>query len=208
MRWSSLQVGLVAVGVSACGHLNDADYEGEPQFRVDGRIVDLAPPIQDAASYVTVMWGPFLFGAGTPGGVADVDPIDFPAPFALTVYDVPGGDNAILIDPDDPASAWYAIGDILVFEDIDGNQQFTPEFSGGLDRSRGDTATEIVYAHAIDDDARAFLQREPFPAFANPEALVDGFQLARYGADTGWTLLPATAEVTIEPVLPPPADPL
>jgi hypothetical protein len=202
MRWSSLQVGLVAVGVSACGHLNDADYEGDPQFRVDGRIVDLAPPIQNAASYVTVMWGPFLFGPGTPGGVADVDPIDFPAPFALTLYDVPDGDNAILIDAENPASAWYATGDILVFEDVDETQTFTPEFSGGRDRSRGDSATEIVYAHGIDDDVRAFIRRDPFPLFANPEALVDGFQLARYDADAGWTILPTAAEVTIEPVSP------
>jgi hypothetical protein len=199
MRWSSLQLGLVALGISACGSLHDADYQGDPQYRVDGSINDLSPTVSGQTSYVTLLWGPFLFGTASPAGVADVDPVQFPAPFALTVYDVPGGDNAIFVRPEDE-SAWYAIGDILVFEDVDGDVQFTPEYNGGLDRSRGDSAIEVVFAHGIDDDVRAYIRGEPFPAFANPEALVDGFQLARFEASTGWTILPATAEVEIDPV--------
>ena len=206
MRWSSLQVGLVAVGVSACGHLNDADYQGDPRYRVEGSILGLADTIAGGDSYVTVVWGLQGYGPGRPDGRADVDPIVFPAPFTLTLYDAPTVDDLPdLFDPDDPASGWYTLGHIMVFEDIDRDGQYTPD---GPDRSRGDAAIHIVYAHGVDDGVRAHLQADPYPPFTNPEALVDGFQLAGFDLDAGRTLLPATAEVTIEPVLPPPADPL
>lgn len=192
---------LALLGFAACGELNRADYVGDPLLVITGQIESLAPRTSDGASYVTVGWGPYTFGGPvTVAQLADVDPIEYPAPFTLRLYLAPPDDAVIDFSKDDPSLVGVVgLGEIFVFEDVDGDQQFTPDYREGVDVRRGSSETQVVYARAVSEPARERIRVDLWPV-GNPDALTDGYHLARTMGDPPVpTVLPDDA-ARLEPV--------
>jgi hypothetical protein len=200
LRFASLVVPLVSG--AACGELNDIDYRGEPIFRVEGSIDGLAPRTLGGPLYATVDWLPLSYRLpGEAAPAAAVDPVEFPAPFTAPVFTPPAEDLRLEVreGEDGPVIAELALARLIVFEDSDDDAQFSVDF----DPVVGHTATRLVYARGTGPALNAALGASDLTLIANPDALVDGFQLGTLGTDGVTTI--GDVEVVIDE--PPPELP-
>lgn len=168
------------VALAACGRLNDGDYAGDPRYVLDLTVEGLADRTAGAPLYATLAWIPTnrLPPRGAAG--ADIDPIEFPAHYPLRVFASPPEDARSDESDDSGARGITATANILVFEDVvrDGAYSGESDDASRVDLAVGITDWIVVHAAGVNDALRARMRADQYP-FANPEALTDGFHLAR-----------------------------
>jgi hypothetical protein len=191
----------VAAALAGCGDLNPPEYPGEERYDVSGTIAGLAPATTEARSYAALQWLTFSIIANERAYLhGEVSPVEFPAPFQVSVYDPPMDDEWAVQDPGAGLGA-IGFGRIFVFEDVDGDGRY-----GGLDLTRGTTDTTLVYARELSEDLRAAIRAEGWPV-TNIDAVEPGFQLATMQLDRAVTIESDSALRTRIVIDAPPTDP-
>jgi hypothetical protein len=170
---------LALLALAGCGRLNDADYVGDPRYRLDLTVESLAMRTAGAPLYATLAWVRKDRLPPEGAAAADIDPIVFPAHYPLRVFALPP-EYAINDEADDSgARGTTARASIVVFEDVLEDGVYSGADEGGLaDVPVGETDWCVFFADGVNDALRARMRAEQYP-FANPEALTDGFHLAR-----------------------------
>ena len=128
---------------SACGDaLVDAQWRGEALFTINGFVyLALSPEEFEATDYLqdgelrtALFWAPTRGSSYSLAGAVEQDVSavgSFPARFALTIYAPPPTE---LLRPDPETSADFAVGLLVAYRDINGNDQWdraTERFVGG-----------------------------------------------------------------------------
>ena len=203
-RVTALWIPLLAL--AGCGRLNDADYVGDPRYRLDLTVESLAKRTAGAPLYATLAWVRNDRLPPEGAAAADIDPIVFPAHYPLRVFALPP-DSAISDEADDSgARGTTASANIVVFEDVVANGAYSGEADDAnlVDVVVGMTDRRVFHADGVNDALRARMRADQYP-FANPEALTDGFHLARPVDQDGAMLYELIAD---EPVVigPAPVD--
>jgi hypothetical protein len=169
------------LALAACGRLNDEAYVGDPRYVVDLTVEGLAPRTAGAPLYATLAWirGNRLPPNGVPG--SDIDPIEFPAHYPLRVFGLPPRDAVDDHAGDDTGARGAVAGAAIeVFEDVveDGEYSGEADDTGLTDVTVGESGWRVYHADGVNDLLRERMRADRYP-FVNPEALTDGFHLAR-----------------------------
>jgi hypothetical protein len=170
----------VSVALAACGRLDDSDFVGDPRYVLDLTVERLADRTAGAPLYATLAWAPTnrLPPRGAAG--ADIDPIEFPAHYPLRVFALPPADALSDESDDTGARGVTATANVVVFEDVVRDGAYSGELDDAdrVDVAVGTTDWIVVHADGVNDALRVRMRADRYP-FANPEALTDGFHLAR-----------------------------
>lgn len=175
------------LGLAACGDaLVDADYRGQPIFKLEGQITArraLPEEQLDASFVVSVFWAPT--SGGRVLGLVEQDSLTtsvrFPATFELRVFEPPSDEHF------GSARAAWVVGLVLVYIDADGDRRFT---AGVDDVVGGSGSRGLVYA------------RSPVAAPASPtqSRLEVGFGVVDLPLDGGCDALASRRGETMEPL--------
>jgi hypothetical protein len=123
------------VAISACGDaLVTKDYRGDPIFTIEGRVTDIRYEFEPGEQLqASIFWSlegdttvdPALLVEQTAVAVR----VTFPSAFRINIFDTP---DPVLVS----SGRDYWLGEIMVYEDEDGNGRFSPgELRGGASYS-------------------------------------------------------------------------
>jgi hypothetical protein len=114
---------LAAALLAGCGSLADGDYRGEVLLEMDGQVLMDGSLGFDSDLGVAVHWSRAL----TPeaGAQSVVVATEFPANYSVQFFHPPAGTTFIPLFGEEGLNA--AVGEIVVFEDVDGDDRWSPD---------------------------------------------------------------------------------
>ena len=180
---SYLRVLAAAPILASCGDIHDSDYVGEERYEIEGVIESLGPAT-GARTYVALSWFTYAIDNQRPAHVlGEVSPVEFPAPFSLSIYTLPGdGDWAVADSAAPPPGGVVGFGNILIFDDVDGDGGYRER----ADTVRGRTPTTVVYARELSTRVRSRIEERGW--ITNVERVVPGFQIGTMHVDHSVTI--------------------
>jgi len=193
----------LALALAGCGALNGADYEGEPLYVVRGELESLDPPMDETRprpTFVTAWWVQYGY-KGTTSWTPGSTQAEFPARFVLPIYSDPPID--VMTNLEDVAGVRGVLGEgqVLVYEDVNGNGSFEPydDLGDPLDFIRG-AAQQYRVLFATDLSPEGVEALRQMQLIKNPEALQPGYNLGHWVCEYPLDAAPFVWWEVIDPI--------